>query len=120
MKAWASVVATLIISVSEPGVSNASELIFLSNQGANPGVRALAEGFSRASGHNVTVLDESGSALEQRLLNGPADLISLGPEAMEALVKKGRVLSDSVTPVYAGRTRHVGSNRRAKARYQHR
>jgi molybdate transport system substrate-binding protein len=79
-------------------VSEAAELIFLSNQGATPGVRALAAGFQRASGHTITVLDETGSALERRLAEGPADLISLGPPAMAALVKKGRVVADTVTP----------------------
>jgi molybdate transport system substrate-binding protein len=79
-------------------MSVAAELIFLSNQGATPGVRALAEGFERASGHKVSVLDETGSALEQRLANGPADLISLNPDAMAALAKKGRVVADTVTP----------------------
>jgi molybdate transport system substrate-binding protein len=78
--------------------THAAELIVLSNQGATPGVRALAEGFSRASGHTVTVLDETGAALERRLANGPADLISLGPPAMAVLVKKGSVVPDSVTP----------------------
>jgi molybdate transport system substrate-binding protein len=79
-------------------MSDAAELVFLSNQGATPGVRALAAGFSRVSGHTVTVIDETGSALERRLADGPADLISLGPPAMADLVKKGRVIADSVTP----------------------
>ena len=78
--------------------AQAAELIFLSNQGANPGVQALAQGFMQASGHKVTVLDLSGSALEQRIANGPADLMSLNPKALAGLAKKGRVVADSVTP----------------------
>ena len=40
----------------------------------------------------------TGKALEQRLKNGPADLITVIPTAMEALVKKGRVVAGTVTP----------------------
>jgi molybdate transport system substrate-binding protein len=98
MKCWARAVGATIVFMSSVSISGAAELIFLSNQGATPGVRALADGFSRASGHKVTVLDETGSAFEQRLANGPADLISLNPDAMAALAKKGRVVADSVTP----------------------
>ncbi len=79
-------------------VSNGAELLILSNQGATPGVKELADGFSRASGHKVSVLEESGAAFEQRIANGPADLVTLGPEAMADLAKKGRVAGDSVTP----------------------
>jgi molybdate transport system substrate-binding protein len=98
MKGWARAIGATIVFASSAPVSGAAELIVLSNQGATPGVRELAEGFSRASGHKVTVLDETGSALEQRLANGPADLISLNPAAMAALASKGRVVADSVTP----------------------
>jgi molybdate transport system substrate-binding protein len=91
-------VCALLASVSWCLPTQAAELIFLSNQGANPGVQALAQGFMQASGHRVTVLDEAGKALEQRLANGPADLISLNPGGLVALAKKGRVVADSVTP----------------------
>src|SRR5258705_5112811 len=97
------VIAILFASVSWSAAPQAAELIFLSNQGATPGVRELAVGFERVSGHKVTVVDESGSALEQRLNNGPADLMSLNPQALADLAKQGRVVADSMTPfVLAG------------------
>ena len=80
------------------GSAKSAELIVLSSQGNAPGVRELAAGFARASGHKVTVLNETGGALEQRLANGPADLIMGGPDALDGLVKKGRVVAGSVTP----------------------
>jgi len=84
-------------------MSRAADLVIIGNQGALPGVRALAEGFARDSGHRVTVVDESGAALERRLESGPADLITLNPEAMADLAKKGRVVAGTVTPfVLAG------------------
>ncbi|MGH8732721.1 MAG: substrate-binding domain-containing protein, partial [Burkholderiales bacterium] len=58
----------------------------------------LAAGFARASGHKVTVLQEVGAALEQRLNSGPADLITQNPEAMEGLAKQGKIVAGTVTP----------------------
>jgi molybdate transport system substrate-binding protein len=98
MKCRSYTIAALLLCMSGSATLSAAELIFVSNQGADPGVRALAEGFSRASGHKVTVLGDTGSAFERRLNEGPADLISLGPPAMADLVKQGRVVADSVTP----------------------
>jgi molybdate transport system substrate-binding protein len=85
------------------GTAAAAELVVLTNQGATPGVRELAAAFSRQSGHKVTVLQETGAALEQRINNGPADLITSNPEPIAELVKKGKVVGGSVTPfVLAG------------------
>ena len=98
MEFWARALGAIVVSLSSITMSQAAELIFLSNQGATPGVKELAAGFARASGHKVTVLEEAGSALEQRIANGPADLISLNPDAMEALVKKGGVVTGTATP----------------------
>jgi molybdate transport system substrate-binding protein len=103
MKSWARALGAMLVSQSLATVSNAAELIVLTNQGAAPGVRELAAGFGHASGHKVTVLDETGSALDQRLNNGPGDLITLNPDALADLAKKGTVIADTVTPfVLAG------------------
>ena len=83
--------------------AEAADLIILTNQGATPGVRELATAFTRASGHKVTVIQEAGEALERRINNGPADLITGNPQPMAELVKKGKVVGDTVTPfVLAG------------------
>jgi molybdate transport system substrate-binding protein len=81
-----------------PGTAQAAELVVLTNQGATPGVRELAAAFARASGHKVTVIQEAGAALDQRLSNGPADLITSNPEPIEGLIKKGKVVAATVTP----------------------
>ena len=102
MRTWATMLAAGVV-LATPHVAAAAELVILSNQGATPGVRALADAFSRQSGHKVTVLQETGAALEQRVDNGPADLITSNPEPIEALVKKGKVVAGTVTPfVLAG------------------
>ena len=85
------------------GAAAAAELIILTNQGATPGVRALADAFARASGHTVTVIQEEGAALERRINDGPADLVTGNPPTIEELVKNGKVVASTVTPfVLAG------------------
>ena len=75
-----------------------AELIVLTNQGAVPGVRALGDAFSRATGHTVTVLQEEAGALERRLASGPADLITANPDGMEEYIKTGKVVASTVAP----------------------
>jgi molybdate transport system substrate-binding protein len=98
MRSWACAIAALFVTLSLTPMSLAAELIVLTSQGNGPGVRELAAAFARASGHKVTVLNETGKALAQRLDNGPADLIALNPPQMDGLVKKRKVVAASVTP----------------------
>jgi molybdate transport system substrate-binding protein len=101
MEAWAKSAAACIVAIAgslPQGAADAAEIIVLTNQGAVPGVRALATGFASTSGHKVTVLEEAGSALEQKINGGPADLITLSPEAMDDFAKKGRVVAGTVAP----------------------
>jgi len=68
------------------GAATAADLIILTNQGATPGVKELAAAFSRASGHKVTVTQEEGTALEQRIDSGLADLVTGNPGTIDELV----------------------------------
>ena len=106
MGAYAKFAAACILgalALMPRGVSAAAELIILTNQGATPGVRALAAAFARTSGHKVTVIQEEGDALERRIDSGPADLVTGNPPTIEALVKSGKVVAGTVTPfVLAG------------------
>jgi molybdate transport system substrate-binding protein len=81
-----------------PQTARAADVVVVSNQGATPGVRELAAAFERASGHRVTVVQEAGAPLDQRLANGPADLITGNPGQIDDLVKKGRVVAGSAVP----------------------
>ena len=81
-----------------PQGARAADVVVVSNQGATPGVRELAAAFEHASGHRVTVVQEAGAPLDQRLANGPADLITGNPGQIDDLVKKGRVVAGSAVP----------------------
>jgi molybdate transport system substrate-binding protein len=98
MKSWSCVIGTILIALLSGDMCEAAELIVLTGQGSVPGVQILAAAFARMSGHKVTVLQEVGAAFEQRLDSGPADLIAMNPEAIEGLIKKGKVVADTVTP----------------------
>ena len=98
MKSWACAIAVLFASVTESAMSQAAEITVLASQGNLPGLNALAAAFGRASGHKVTVVQEVGKALEERLNSGPADLVAGNPPVLEGHVKKGRVVAGTVTP----------------------
>ena len=98
MHCFARAVAFIIASIAGGAMAHAAEIIVLASQGNPPGLNALAAAFARESGHKVTVLQETGKALEERIASGPADLIAGGPEALEAHVKKGRVVAGTATP----------------------
>src|SRR5262245_52870936 len=107
MSKWLNATAAGLLAATALGVAQqpveAAELIIITNQGAVPGVRELGNAFSAQSGHKITVLQETGAALERRINEGPADLITLNPGPMDELVKKGRVVPTTVTPfVLAG------------------
>src|SRR5262245_9997213 len=85
------------------GTAMAADLVILTNQGATPGVKELAAAFSRASGHNVTVIQADDAVLQQKLNDGTADLITGNPGPVDELVRNGKVVASTVTPfVLAG------------------
>ena len=90
-------IAVMIAGMAGSAMSHAAELTILASQGNLPGVNELATAFARANGYKVTVLQEMDKALEQRLSNGPADLITGNPPAMEALLKTGQVVAGTMT-----------------------
>jgi len=81
----------------------AAELVVLANQGAVPGVTAVAGEFERVSGHRVTVVQADDEMLERRGRDGTADLVTANPGVVQGLVDDGRVVASTVTPfVLAG------------------
>jgi len=83
--------------------ADAADLVVLTNQGAVPGVTAVAKEFERRSGHHVTVVQADDELLEQRGRDGTADLVTANPGVVQGLVDDGRVVASTVTPfVLAG------------------
>ena len=98
MNVRARILCAISLGLAMLTSSHAAELLILTGQGATPGIAALGAAFEKATGHKIVMVEESGARLEARLQNGPADLTTAMPDQMEALVKKGRVVADSVKP----------------------
>jgi molybdate transport system substrate-binding protein len=76
--------------------ATAAEITVLLNQATESGVRELAAGFEKASGHKVNVSFQGGPALNQKINAGEGDLASLGLAQFDAFVKSGKVVAGSV------------------------
>src|SRR5436305_8604762 len=104
MKACGSAVAlgavvglSALAAASRP--SQAAELWIMTTMGPSTGVVELAAGFEKATKNKVTVSFETGPSLDQKLQSdAPADLIASGPEQVEDLMKKGKVVTGTNTP----------------------
>jgi len=102
MRLWLQVAVAGILAalgVSGLGAAQAAKLIVLTGMGSESDERALAAGFEQANGHKVTVSFETGPSLNQKLeSNAPADLFTGGPETVEDLIRKGKVVAGTNTP----------------------
>ena len=88
--------ALAILGLLGLGPAHAAQITVLCGQGDVSGLRALAPAFEKATGHTV-VLVEAGDAQSQRIDNGPADVVTAGPDAIEALVRQGKVVAGTAT-----------------------
>src|SRR2546423_8260440 len=76
--------------------ATAAEITVLLNQATESGVRELAAGFEKATGHKVNVSFQGGPALNQKINAGEGDLASLGLAQFDDFVKSGKVVAGSV------------------------
>jgi len=99
MKHWKSILAAGVMAVAGAANTQAAELIVLTGMGSYSGVRDVAAGFEKATGHKVTVSFETGPSLNQKLnSNAPADIFAGGPEQVTELTQKGKLVAGSATP----------------------
>jgi molybdate transport system substrate-binding protein len=89
MKTWLGLVAgaALIGSLGSAGPAPAAEITVLTSSGSRPIVKILAEEFEKKTGDKIVVIAEPSAMV--------ADLIAVGSEQFEALVKSGRVMAGS-------------------------
>jgi molybdate transport system substrate-binding protein len=76
--------------------TNAAEITVFLNQATESGVRELAAGFEKATGHKVNVSFQGGPALNQKINSGDGDLASLGLAQFDDFVKSGKIVAGSV------------------------
>jgi molybdate transport system substrate-binding protein len=88
--------AAALASWSAGSVCAAEITIFL-NQATATGVRELAAGFEKASGHKDDVSFQGGQALREKIASGaPGDLVSLTLPEFDDYLKSGKVVAGSV------------------------
>src|SRR4029077_16587036 len=92
-----------VLGMLSAGAVHAGEITVLAGQGVVSAVRDLAPAFERASGHKVVVSFEAGPALMNKVnANAPADLVTHYPDAIDDLIKKGKVLAGTRTDFARG------------------
>jgi molybdate transport system substrate-binding protein len=96
-----ALIAVLVLWSSTP--AHAAEITILVNQGAVSGVRDLAAGFEKASGHKV-IVDFVGVPEQTEKINtdAPGDLIVNFMNAFEDLIKRNKVVGGVVEFARAG------------------
>src|ERR1700724_3688556 len=76
--------------------ANATEIIVTSSTAMREVVEELAAMFERASGNKVTMTFQSGVETSEKIAAGAvADLVVTTPEAIEELVRGGKVVAGS-------------------------
>jgi molybdate transport system substrate-binding protein len=83
--------------------AQAPEITILVNQGALSGVRDLAAGYEKATGHKV-VIDFAGVAQQEEKIktDAPGDLVVNFMPAFDEMIKEGKVISPVVEFARAG------------------
>ena len=98
MRIWHATAVAAMVGMTAIGASRAAEITILTNMGVVSAVRDLAPAFERISGHKVIVQFEVGTAFVQKLnANAPADLVTHYPEAIDEVIKTGKVVAGTRT-----------------------
>jgi molybdate transport system substrate-binding protein len=93
------VMLTLVVALGAWGTGTgcSAEITVFLNQATASGVRQLAAGFEKTTGHKVDVSFQGGSGLNQKIISGaPGDLVSLGLDQFDDYVSQGKVVAGSV------------------------
>jgi len=92
-----AVMLSLVFVIGTYGPTRSAEITVFLNQATASGVRELAAGFEKATGHKVDVSFQGGPALNQKIVSGaPGDLVSLGLDQFDDYIKQGKVVAGSV------------------------
>ena len=92
-----AVMLSLVVALGTWAPVRAAEITIFLNQATASGVRELAAGFEKATGHRVDVSFQVGQALYQKIVAGATgDLVSLGLDQFDDYITQGKVVAGSV------------------------
>jgi len=117
MRAWSTIAAAAMLgclSVANIETARADEVALMTTGAVEQIMKGLIPSFERATGHTVgmSVLG-TGPAVAKIKEGTFADLILLGPDALDELAAAGKVSAGTITPVFHSR---IGLAVRAGAR----
>jgi molybdate transport system substrate-binding protein len=92
-------VAAVGIAAAQP--APAAEIIILGSQGSISGVRDMAAGFERASGHKAIARQER-NVIATVNAGTPADVVTANPPVIDDLIRQGKVVGKRVDFARAG------------------
>ena len=99
MRPWSRAIVGMLSALAWTATAQAAEITIFTSMGSVSGVRDLAAGFERASGHKVNVGLRLGPALAQAIESDePADLFANFSAAFDDLVKRGKVVAGTPVP----------------------
>ncbi len=90
-----------MLGLAAPGAAQAAEITVLGSQGGISGIRDLAAGFEKATGHKVIATQEA-NVMAKVNANAPADVVTGGPGVIDGLIKSGKVVGPRVDWARAG------------------
>lgn len=96
--------AAVLVAAAGVGAGHsarAAEIVILASQGNVSGVRDMAAGFERASGHKVVVSQER-NVIAKVNADAPADVVTANPPVIDDLIKRGKVVGRRVDFARAG------------------
>src|ERR1700720_2180681 len=107
MRTWSVIAAAAMLgglSVANAGVAQADEVVLMTTGAVEQIMKGLIPSFERASGHTVAMNVYGTGPAVARIKEGTfADLILLGPDALDELAASGKVNAGTITPVFNSR-----------------
>jgi molybdate transport system substrate-binding protein len=107
MRTWSAIAAAAMLgclNVANAGATRADEVVLMTTGAVEQIMKGLIPSFERASGHTVAMnVYGTGLAVAKIKEGAFADLILLGPDALDELAAAGKVDAGTVTPVFNSR-----------------
>jgi molybdate transport system substrate-binding protein len=88
----------VLVALGVLGYADAAEISVLAGIGDVSGIRALAPAFEQLTGRKVIVSFEAGTGIMAKINSGgPPDIVTGSPDAIDALIKQGKVVAGTRT-----------------------
>ena len=114
MMKWGLLAVCIAFSGLCQGAVQAAEITVVGGMGVISGIRDLAAGFEKATGHKVNAVFAP-NVMGYVNAGMPADIVALNPPVIDDMIKSGKIVG-TAGRLRARRDRRRGQGRRAEAR----